>query len=60
MLPEGLIREIIDDALARHQQNSGNVYNISAQAKGKTIFELVLEEGRLSQDRTGRNPFELA
>lgn len=58
--PEGLIREIIDDALARHQQNSGNVYNISAQAKGKTIFELVLEEGRLSQDRTGRNPFELA
>lgn len=58
--PEGLIREIIDDALARHQQNSGNVYNISAQAKGKTIFELVLEEGRLSQDRTGRNPFLLA
>ena len=58
--PEGLIREIIDDAFARHQQNSGNVYNISAQAKGKTIFELVLEEGRLSQDRTGRNPFLLA
>ena len=58
--PEGLIREIIDDALARHQQNSGNVYNISAQAKGRTIFELVLEEGRLSQDRTGRNPFLLA
>ena len=48
------------DAFARHQQNSGNVYNISAQAKGKTIFELVLEEGRLSQDRTGRNPFLLA
>ena len=58
--PEGLIREIIDDALTRHQRNSGNVYNISARAKGKTIFELVLEEGRLSQDRTGRNPFLLA
>ena len=35
------------------------IYNISAKAKGKTIFELILEEGKLSQDRTGKNPFLL-
>lgn len=55
--PEALIRKIFREESP--QAKGGNTYNISAQAKGKTIFELVLEEGKLSQDRTGRNPFLL-
>lgn len=55
--PEALIRKIFREESP--QVKGGNTYNISAQAKGKTIFELVLEEGKLSQDRTGRNPFLL-
>lgn len=55
--PETLIRKIFREESP--QVKGGNTYNISAQAKGKTIFELVLEEGKLSQDRTGRNPFWL-
>lgn len=55
--PEGLIRKIIREEVPQTQ--GGNTYNISAKAKGKTIFELILEEGKLSQDRTGKNPFLL-
>lgn len=55
--PEALIRKIFREESP--QAKGGNTYNISAQAKGKTIFELVLEEGKLSQDRTGKNPFLL-
>lgn len=55
--PEALIRKIFREESL--QAKGGNIYNISAQAKGKTIFELILEEGKLSQDRTGRNPFLL-
>ena len=55
--PEGLIRKIIREEVPQTQ--GGNTYNISVKAKGKTIFELILEEGKLSQDRTGKNPFLL-
>lgn len=38
----------------------GNTYNITATANGKTLFQLMLEEGRNAQMQTGKNPFLLA
>lgn len=58
--PEGVIREIIDDAFARHQQGgSGNV-RFTAQINRRTIFDEVIEEAKLRRSTSGRNPFELA
>jgi hypothetical protein len=58
--PEGVIREIIDDAFARHQQGgSGNV-RFTAQINRRTIFDEVIEEAKLRRDASGTNPFELA
>lgn len=57
--PEGVIREIIDDAFARHQQGgSGNV-RFTAQINRRTIFDEVIEEAKLRRDASGTNPFEL-
>lgn len=38
----------------------GNTYNITATANGKTLFQLLLDEGRSAQMQTGKNPFLLA
>lgn len=58
--PEGLIREIIDDALARHQQSSGGNVRFTAQINRRTVFDEIIEEAKLRQNTSGRNPFELA
>ena len=58
--PEGLIREIIDDAFAKNQQGgSGNV-RFTAQINRRTIFDEVIKEAKLRQDMSGVNPFELS
>ena len=58
--PEGLIREIIDDALARHQQSSSGNVRFTAQINRRTVFDEIIEEAKLRQNTSGRNPFELA
>lgn len=40
-------------------RNAGNTYNVTAQANGSALFELVIEEGKLQQMASGRNPFSL-
>lgn len=58
--PEGLIREIIDDAFAKNQQGgSGNV-RFTAQINRRTIFDEMIDEAKLRRDASGTNPFELA
>ena len=58
--PEGVIKDIIDDAFARHQQNrTGNV-RFTAQINRRTVFDEIIEEAKLRRDTSGRNPFELA
>lgn len=37
----------------------GNTYNITALARSKVLFELMIEEGKLQQMSTGKNPFML-
>lgn len=57
--PEGVIRDIINDALDQHQQGSGGTFKFIAQLERKTIFEKVIEEAKLIRDTTGENPFEM-
>jgi hypothetical protein len=57
--PEGVIREIIEDALAKNQGGGGNV-RFTAQINRRTIFDEIIEEAKLRRDTSGRNPFELA
>ena len=38
---------------------NGNTYDITAEANGRAIFKLVIDEGVREQTRTNANPFEL-
>lgn len=58
--PEGLIREIIDDAFAKNQQSSGGTFRFIAQVDRRTLFDKVIEEAKLRRDTSGNNPFELS
>lgn len=58
--PEGVIKDIIDDAFARHQQNSTGNVRFTAQINRRTVFDEIIEEAKLRQSTSGRNPFELA
>ncbi len=58
--PEGVIRDIINDAFDQHQQSSGGTFKFIAQLERKTIFEKVIEEAKLIRDTTGNNPFEMS
>lgn len=58
--PEGVIREIIDDAFARHQQCGSGNFRFTAQLNRRTIFDEMIDEAKLRRDTSGRNPFELA
>lgn len=58
--PEGVIREIIDDAFARHQQDGSGNFRFTAQLNRRTIFDEMIDEAKLRRDASGTNPFELA
>lgn len=52
--PESLIRQIV-----REESGSG-VHTFIAQINRRTIFKEIIDEGKLQQARTGKNPFVLA
>lgn len=52
--PESLIRQIV-----REESGQGN-YTFVAQINRRTIFKEVIDEAKLQQARTGKNPFVLA
>lgn len=56
--PEGVIREIIEDALAKNQGGGGN-YRFTAQINRRVLFDEIVDEAKLRRDTSGRNPFEL-
>lgn len=55
--PEDLIRQIVREESGSSQ--NGN-YRFTAQINRRTIFDEVIDEAKLRQSTTGRNPFELA
>lgn len=57
--PEGVIREIIEDALAKNQGGGGN-YRFTAQINRRVLFDEMMKEAQLRRDSNGTNPFEMA
>ncbi len=53
--PESLIRRIVREESGN---GKGSTYNVTAQVNRRTLFDLVLEEGKVRRTVTGRNPFE--
>ena len=56
--PEGLIRQIFREEMA-NRQPSNNVYHVNAEANGRNIFKLILDEGEMQRNQTGSNPFNV-
>ena len=55
--PEGTIREIINDALAKNQ--GGGETRIIIQLDRRVIYDSVIKEAKTRRDTTGKNPFDL-
>lgn len=55
--PEGLIRRIVREEAGR---SSGNKYEVALKVGRRELAKLVIDEAKLIQMQTGRNPFELA
>lgn len=58
--PEALLRKIIREELGDMKGSSGGKYEFVAQLNRKTIFSQLIEEAKMQQMQTGKNPFELA
>ena len=56
--PEALLRKIVREE-SGGQQSGGNV-RFTAQINRRTVFDEIIEEAKLRQNTSGRNPFELA
>lgn len=54
--PESLIRKIIREEMGSGAQGGGNTYKVEATVGRRALFEVVLEEAKLRQQATGRNP----
>lgn len=56
---ESLLEVLSELGLMGGGISKGNTYNIKALAHSKVLFELMIEEGKIQQMSTGRNPFML-
>ncbi|MDO5798171.1 MAG: hypothetical protein Q4Q33_03920 [Eubacteriales bacterium] len=56
--PEGVIREIIEDALAKNQGGGGNT-RLTVLLNRRVLFDEFIKEARTRRDSSGVNPFEL-
>lgn len=56
--PESLLRKIVREETGT--RSAGNVYKVDASVGRRTLFEVIIEEAKLQQASTGRNPFSLA
>ena len=55
--PESLFRQIVREESGN---NGNNVYSVNVQMGRKTLLQFVIDEAKMAQGRTGKNPFELA
>lgn len=56
---ESLLEVLSELGLRGGGTGRGSTYNIKAMARSKVLFELMIEEGKLQQMSTGKNPFAL-
>ena len=59
--PLSTIEEAMTNVLRKNQPRQGEVnYKFIGQINRRVLFEEIIEEARLRQTATGRNPFEMA
>lgn len=57
--PESLLRQIVREESGKGQ-NDGNTYNVTVNASGRKLLDIVISEAEMRRNRNGKNPFELA
>lgn len=57
--PESLLRQIVREESGKGQ-NDGNTYNVTVNASGRKLLDIIISEAEMRRRRNGKNPFELA
>ena len=57
--PENLLRQIVREE-SRKGQGDGNTYNVTVNASGRKLLDIIISEAEMRRNRNGKNPFELA
>lgn len=57
--PENLLRQIVREESGKGQRD-GNTYNVTVNASGRKLLDIIISEAEMRRRRNGKNPFELA
>lgn len=57
--PESLLRQIVREESGKGQ-GDGNIYNVTVNASGRKLLDIIISEAEMRRNRNGKNPFELA
>ena len=49
-----------DTKVAGKGQGDGNTYNVTVNASGRKLLDIIISEAEMRRNRNGKNPFELA
>jgi phage-related protein len=56
--PESLLRQIVREESGKGQ-GDGNTYNVTVNASGRKLLDIIISEAEMRRNRNGKNPFEL-
>lgn len=56
--PESLLRQIVREESGKGR-NDGNTYNVTVNASGRKLLDIIISEAEMRRNRNGKNPFEL-
>lgn len=56
--PESLLRQIVREESGKGQEG-GNTYNVTVNASGRKLLDIIINEAEMRRRRNGKNPFEL-
>lgn len=56
--PESLLRQIVREESGKGH-NDGNTYNVTVNASGRKLLDIIINEAEMRRRRNGKNPFEL-
>lgn len=57
--PESLLRQIVREESGKGQ-GDGNTYNVTVNASGRKLLDIIISEAEMRRNRNGKNPFRLA
>ena len=54
-----MLRQIVREESGKGQ-GDGNTYNVTVNASGRKLLDIIISEAEMRRRRNGKNPFELA